>query len=142
MNCSRRHFLALGTAAFATNFMNLPIILAANSTLKLGVITDGPNKRMVFRPALPSGFSRFQKAMLEEFAQHFRSWKIRWQMEGFAPVRAAWLAAAATTRGDPIRVRLATASLHGCFLDMDEEGALLLEAAGESITVQLLIIDD
>jgi BirA family biotin operon repressor/biotin-[acetyl-CoA-carboxylase] ligase len=71
------------------------------------------------------------KVMLEGFAEHFRSWKLRWQMEGFAPVRAAWLAEAATTRGDPIRVRLATASLHGCFLDIDGEGALLLEAAGE-----------
>jgi BirA family biotin operon repressor/biotin-[acetyl-CoA-carboxylase] ligase len=71
------------------------------------------------------------KVMLEGFLEHFRSWKIRWQMEGFAPVRTAWLAAAATTRGEPIRVRLATASLHGRFLDIDEEGALLLDAAGE-----------
>jgi len=69
--------------------------------------------------------------MLEEFAEHFRSWQMRWQMEGFAPVRAAWLAAAAVSPGEPIRVRLDAASLHGCFLDIDEEGALLLEAAGE-----------
>jgi BirA family biotin operon repressor/biotin-[acetyl-CoA-carboxylase] ligase len=69
--------------------------------------------------------------MLEEFAEHFRSWQTRWQMEGFAPVRAAWLAAAAMSRGEPIRVRLEAASLDGCFLDIDAEGALLLEAAGE-----------
>ena len=52
-------------------------------------------------------------------------------MEGFAPVRAAWLAATAVSPGEPIRVRLETASLHGRFLDIDAEGALLLEAAGE-----------
>jgi BirA family biotin operon repressor/biotin-[acetyl-CoA-carboxylase] ligase len=69
--------------------------------------------------------------LLEEFAEHFRSWQTRWQMEGFAPVRAAWLAAAAMSRGEPIRVRLEAASLDGCFLDIDAEGALLLEAAGE-----------
>jgi BirA family biotin operon repressor/biotin-[acetyl-CoA-carboxylase] ligase len=71
------------------------------------------------------------KVMLEEFAEHFQSWQMRWQFEGFAPVRAAWLAAAAVSPGEPIRVRLETASLHGRFLDIDAEGALLLEAAGE-----------
>jgi BirA family biotin operon repressor/biotin-[acetyl-CoA-carboxylase] ligase len=67
--------------------------------------------------------------MLEEFAGHFQSWKIRWEFEGFAPIRVAWLAAA-ISRGGPIRVRLATDCLHGDFLDIDGEGALLLEVAG------------
>jgi BirA family biotin operon repressor/biotin-[acetyl-CoA-carboxylase] ligase len=71
------------------------------------------------------------KVMLEEFARHFRSWRTRWQIEGFAPVRAAWLAAAAVPRGEPMRVRLETVSMHGRFLDIDEDGTLLLEAAGE-----------
>jgi BirA family transcriptional regulator, biotin operon repressor / biotin---[acetyl-CoA-carboxylase] ligase len=70
------------------------------------------------------------KVMLEEFVEHFRLWHMRWQLEGFAPVRAAWLAAAAISPGEPIRVRLEAASLHGCFLDIDAEGALLLETAG------------
>lgn len=69
-------------------------------------------------------------AMLEEFSGHFQSWKGRWQTDGFAPVRDAWLAAA-TPRGEPIRVRLEAATLHGLFLDIDEQGALLLEAEGE-----------
>jgi BirA family biotin operon repressor/biotin-[acetyl-CoA-carboxylase] ligase len=71
------------------------------------------------------------RVMLEGFVEHFQMWEMRWRMEGFAPVRAAWLAAAASARGEPIRVRLEAASLHGRFLDMDEDGALLLEAAGE-----------
>lgn len=70
-------------------------------------------------------------AMLEEFARHFHGWEARWQIQGFAPVRAAWLAQAAVSRGLPIRVRLGTSSLHGRFVDVDEEGALLLDAAGE-----------
>jgi len=81
---------------------------------------------------LEEGWGTFPPMLiLEEFAEHFRSWRMRWQMEGFAPVRAAWLAATAVSPGEPIRVRLETASLHGRFLDIDAEGALLLEAAGE-----------
>jgi BirA family biotin operon repressor/biotin-[acetyl-CoA-carboxylase] ligase len=69
-------------------------------------------------------------AMLEKFSGHFESWKKRWQTEGFAPVRAAWLAAA-IFRGELIRVHLEDATLHGRFLDLDEHGALLLDADGE-----------
>lgn len=69
-------------------------------------------------------------AMLEAFAGHFQSWAQRWGEEGFAPVRAAWRSRAASL-GKPIRVRLEAATLHGRFLDIDEQGALLLEAAGE-----------
>ena len=36
--------------------------------------------------------------MLEEFVQHFQSWELRWRTEGFAPIRVAWLAAAAISR--------------------------------------------
>jgi BirA family biotin operon repressor/biotin-[acetyl-CoA-carboxylase] ligase len=81
---------------------------------------------------LQEGWERLPPTvMLESFAEHFRSWEMRWQMEGFAPVRDTWLAAAAISRGEPIVVRLEAASLHGCFLDIDGEGALLLETAGE-----------
>jgi BirA family biotin operon repressor/biotin-[acetyl-CoA-carboxylase] ligase len=74
-------------------------------------------------------------AMLKEFAGQFQFWERRWREEGFAPVRAAWRAAAAS-RGAPIRVRLETATLHGRFLDIDEQGALLLEVvAGQSCRV-------
>jgi BirA family biotin operon repressor/biotin-[acetyl-CoA-carboxylase] ligase len=70
------------------------------------------------------------EAMLAEFVDHFQLWEKRWREEGFAPVRAAWRAAAASP-GEPIRVRLETNVLHGRFLDIDEQGALLLETAGQ-----------
>jgi BirA family biotin operon repressor/biotin-[acetyl-CoA-carboxylase] ligase len=70
------------------------------------------------------------EVMLEQFAHQFHSWEARWRSDGFAPVRAAWLAAVATSRGEPIRVRLESTTLHGRFLDLDENGALLLDCAG------------
>jgi len=71
------------------------------------------------------------EVMLEKFVQHFQSWELRWHAEGFAPVRAAWLAASAISPGEPVRARLDTATLQGRFLDIDQDGALLLELAGE-----------
>jgi BirA family biotin operon repressor/biotin-[acetyl-CoA-carboxylase] ligase len=67
---------------------------------------------------------------LEGFARHFQAWAERWREEGFAPVRSAWRAYAAAL-GEPIRVHLEPATLHGRFLDIDQHGALLLESAGE-----------
>jgi len=67
---------------------------------------------------------------LEEFTRHFEPWERRWRGEGFPPVRAAWLARAMSL-GQPIRVQLESATLHGRFLDIDQQGALLLESAGE-----------
>jgi BirA family biotin operon repressor/biotin-[acetyl-CoA-carboxylase] ligase len=67
--------------------------------------------------------------VLAAYAEQFRIWLSRWRSEGFAPVRAAWLARAAFL-GEPIRVRLDSAAFDGRFLDIDEEGTLLLEEAG------------
>lgn len=69
-------------------------------------------------------------ALLEELTEHFRTWLQRWRIAGFAPVRRAWRARAMSI-GDLIRVRLDTATLHGRFLGIDDEGALLLQTASE-----------
>jgi BirA family biotin operon repressor/biotin-[acetyl-CoA-carboxylase] ligase len=71
------------------------------------------------------------EVMLEEFARHFQLWDCRWRANGFSTVRTAWLADAAIARGEPIRVRLETTTLHGQLLDVDEDGTLLLDIAGE-----------
>jgi BirA family transcriptional regulator, biotin operon repressor / biotin---[acetyl-CoA-carboxylase] ligase len=65
-------------------------------------------------------------AALEAFVGHFETWTRLWREEGFAPVRAAWLARAAAL-GEPIRVRLEGATLHGRFADIDQQGVLLLD---------------
>ncbi len=68
-------------------------------------------------------------AVLEAVARHFDAWDARWREIGFAPIRAAWKAHAAAL-GAPIKVRLDTVFQEGRFLDIDEEGALLLESRG------------
>ncbi len=66
--------------------------------------------------------------LLEAFARHFAGWAQRWREEGFAPVRAAWLAAASGL-GENVSVRLERSTLFGRFHDLDDDGALVLDAA-------------
>jgi BirA family biotin operon repressor/biotin-[acetyl-CoA-carboxylase] ligase len=67
-------------------------------------------------------------ALLEAFAPHFALWAERWHQEGFPPVRAAWLRRASGI-GQPIRVRLEKLTIDGRFLDLDHDGALVLEGS-------------
>jgi BirA family biotin operon repressor/biotin-[acetyl-CoA-carboxylase] ligase len=53
------------------------------------------------------------------------AWYDVWKLDGFAPVRAAWLARAAG-RGERLAVRLGDTETVGVFDDMDDKGALLL----------------
>jgi BirA family biotin operon repressor/biotin-[acetyl-CoA-carboxylase] ligase len=66
--------------------------------------------------------------LVEAFVRYFAGWAERWQEEGFAPVRAAWLMRASGL-GEGIRVRLERQTLDGRFLDLDQDGALLLDGA-------------
>jgi BirA family biotin operon repressor/biotin-[acetyl-CoA-carboxylase] ligase len=68
-------------------------------------------------------------ALLAGFIRAFDIWHRRWRSDGFAPVRAAWLAGA-NGLGAAIRVRLESAALDGRFLDLDDEGALVLDTTG------------
>lgn len=66
--------------------------------------------------------------LLAAFLRHFDLWRGCWQESGFAPVRRAWLTRAAGL-GLPIRVRLERTVLAGRFLDLDADGALVLDTA-------------
>lgn len=68
--------------------------------------------------------------LLAAFVAHFDLWVRRWRARGFAPVRAAWLEHASGV-GEAIRVRLERTTLLGRFHDLDEDGALLLDAPAE-----------
>jgi BirA family transcriptional regulator, biotin operon repressor / biotin---[acetyl-CoA-carboxylase] ligase len=76
------------------------------------------------------------------FVRHFADRLAAWRQHGFAPIREAWLARAAGL-GEPIQVRLERDTLHGRFVDLDNDGALLLDmpsgsrrvAAGEVFPV-------
>lgn len=60
--------------------------------------------------------------------EHVAGWLAAWRAEGFGAIRKAWLARA-TGLGEPIQVRLSHDTLNGRFLDLDDDGALLLGVA-------------
>jgi BirA family transcriptional regulator, biotin operon repressor / biotin---[acetyl-CoA-carboxylase] ligase len=69
--------------------------------------------------------------MLDSVEDRFAAWRLRWQREGFAPVRDAWLATCAGL-GSRIVVRLPDEELSGTFLSLASDGALeLLLDSGE-----------
>lgn len=71
---------------------------------------------------------------LQGLAAAFDGWYGRWQTEGFAPLREAWLARAAGL-GGPIRVRTARGEIEGRFDGLDAGGALLLGRGGAIKTI-------
>ncbi len=66
------------------------------------------------------------EALLERFGLYFLDWANRWMEDGFAPVRAEWKERALGI-GRKIRVRLPRETLRGKFIDLDADGALLLD---------------
>ncbi len=74
--------------------------------------------------------------VLSGLAGRFAGWYHRWQAEGFAPVRQAWLAQAAGI-GGPVRVRFETRTEEGVFAGLDGEGALLLHKPGAAAPLRV-----
>lgn len=70
------------------------------------------------------------RAVTLAFLDSLERWRGRLAAEGFAPVRAAWLAAAHPL-GTPVTVTDSRQSRVGSFAGLSPEGALLLSAAGE-----------
>ena len=68
------------------------------------------------------------RLLLEAFARHFDRWLRCWHEEDFAPIRAAWLERASGI-GERVLVRLDHSTLDGRFLDLDADGALVLDGA-------------
>jgi BirA family biotin operon repressor/biotin-[acetyl-CoA-carboxylase] ligase len=66
--------------------------------------------------------------LLRSIVAAFQAEVARWLSEGFAPLRAQWLARAYGL-GSAVRVRLARESFSGRFLDLDADGVLLVETA-------------
>jgi len=64
--------------------------------------------------------------LLEALADRLAAWLACWRVDGFAPVRAAWLARA-DGLGVPIDVRLGDALIRGRFVDLDVDGAMIIE---------------
>jgi BirA family transcriptional regulator, biotin operon repressor / biotin---[acetyl-CoA-carboxylase] ligase len=77
---------------------------------------------------LERGVAIAPATLLQSFIEHFDVWQAGWRRDGFAPVREAWLQRAIGV-GEEVRARLTGATFFGRFLDLDEEGALLLACA-------------
>jgi BirA family biotin operon repressor/biotin-[acetyl-CoA-carboxylase] ligase len=82
------------------------------------------------RPAASLGARVAPEALLRRLAACFEIWLERWKLEGLAPVRAAWLAAA-----HPLATPLASGGAEGVFDGLDETGALRLRLADGAIRV-------
>ncbi|MEO1687376.1 MAG: biotin--[acetyl-CoA-carboxylase] ligase [Pseudomonadota bacterium] len=62
---------------------------------------------------------------LTTLAARFARWRARFDAEGFAPLRDAWLARAARL-GETVEARLPGETIRGTFADLDADGALVL----------------
>jgi BirA family biotin operon repressor/biotin-[acetyl-CoA-carboxylase] ligase len=68
--------------------------------------------------------------VLERYLGALDGWLERWRGGGFAAVRPAWLALGSGI-GDRVRLRLAREEVAGRFLDVTEQGALLVAQDGD-----------
>lgn len=75
-----------------------------------------------------AGVAIAPEPFLDLLAAAFANWEGRLAAEGFAPVRAAWLARAARL-GEPIEARLPGRSVSGRFETIDDSGALVIATA-------------
>ncbi len=71
------------------------------------------------------------RLVMAHYARHFLQWYQRLRTQGFAPIRAAWLNAAQGV-GGPVTVRLANENFTGTLLDLDMDGALLVDCDGST----------
>ena len=66
--------------------------------------------------------------LLEAYASHFLAWSSRWADDGFEPIRRAWRIRA-DGLGSDAEIRLIDGPVDGRVDDVDERGALVLDAA-------------
>jgi BirA family transcriptional regulator, biotin operon repressor / biotin---[acetyl-CoA-carboxylase] ligase len=82
--------------------------------------------------------------VLERYLAALDAWLSRWRAGGFAAVRPAWLALGSGV-GERVRLRLGREELAGRFLDVTEQGALLVAQEGNrrrQITAGELLFSD
>jgi BirA family transcriptional regulator, biotin operon repressor / biotin---[acetyl-CoA-carboxylase] ligase len=84
--------------------------------------------------AAATGRTVAPEALLDRLAPAFARWEARLAIEGFAPVRVAWLAHAAGL-GGPVTARMPGRTLSGRFETIDATGALVLATAAGPVAV-------
>jgi len=63
--------------------------------------------------------------ILEDFAKYFLSWINRWAEDGFEPIGRQWQIRADGI-GDELELRLGDRLLRGSFVNLDEQGRLVM----------------
>ena len=82
-----------------------------------------------------TGFAADTEQAMRRIASDMAAWYEVWRTNGFAPVRAAWLARAAGLHSR-LRARLEGREMEGVFEDLDQDGALLLrDTAGALVRI-------
>lgn len=74
------------------------------------------------------------EAFLDALAPAYAAWEARFQSEGFAPLRSAWLSHAARL-GEVIRARTGRLSREGLFETIDASGNLILRTPTETLAI-------
>jgi len=85
-----------------------------------------PDRLTIALADLVGGAEITAAVLLEALADRFDHWLVRWRLEGFAPVREAWLASAHPI-GTGLKVSTVNEkALSGQFLGLEADGALIL----------------
>jgi BirA family transcriptional regulator, biotin operon repressor / biotin---[acetyl-CoA-carboxylase] ligase len=100
-----------------------------------------PDPEMVEPGAVPpvsllqeTGLRITPQAFLDALAPAYDQWEARFIAQGFAPLRAAWLAHAAHL-GEPIRARTGTETREGVFETIDSVGNLILRMSHGPVAI-------
>lgn len=92
-------------------------------------VNVGTDPRIVGQPvttlAAEAGRAVAVRDVLMVLLGNLRLWRARWETQGFAPIREAWLGRAQGL-GEDIVVRLPREEFSGRFVGLDDSGALLL----------------
>lgn len=81
-----------------------------------------------------TGLRVLPEQLLDALAPAFAGWEARLTSQGFAPVRAAFLARAVRV-GQPVAARTVTETREGIFETIDETGALVLATAAGRVAI-------
>ena len=107
---------------------------AIGQTGQVQHVVAGIGVNVGFAPQLPemryrgAALGGSVEAALEKLTAALAARLAEWRRDGFATVRAAWLAKAGPL-GAEVDVKLGEELVHGRFAGLDREGALLLETA-------------
>lgn len=81
-----------------------------------------------------TGLGVTAEAFLEVLAAEFARFDAQLRLQGFAPIRAAWLARAARL-GEVVTARMMHEAITGRFVDIDEGGQMILQTSGGRVAI-------